>query len=298
MADDETTAPSWFTSFIPLSAMKLSPYTYDSIARENIAIFTAKSFQTPGGATVDLSDAIVKSLETQKTYPPTKEFTSRPVLVPHSPEIEITHETTTAACHRLVEVEDIPTTVALNFANPQTPGGGFLGGAIAQEEAICRCSVLYNFLELAPEMYENAELNGGLFTDYLIVTRDVPIFRDDEYQIMDRYFVASFITSAAPIAQMYYHYHRAGDGQALHDALLVRIRKIVLCAIDEGFRAAVFGAFGCGAFGNSTDDVAEIFKTVLIDEGLATHFEKIVFAIYGPDKKADVFRQAFGVSLA
>jgi uncharacterized protein (TIGR02452 family) len=272
--------------------MKVSPSAYRSIATENIAIFAAKSFQVPGGDRVDLSGVIAKSLETQTTYPPMTEFSPPSAADLHAPAIEITGETTTAACHRLVEIERIAETVALNFANPQEPGGGFLFGAIAQEEAICRCSVLYSLLNLAPEMYKNAKVNNGLFTDYMILTRDVPIFRDDEYQITGNYFVTSFITSAAPIAQWC---HRMGeDGQPLYDALLIRIRKIVLCAIQGHFRAAVFGAFGCGAFRNNTHDVAGIFKKVLIDEGLATHFEKIVFAIYGKDDKVNIFRAAFG----
>jgi uncharacterized protein (TIGR02452 family) len=291
MAADEPLAPSWFTSFLPLSAQKVSIRDYSSIATQNIAIFSAKSFQTPAGEEVSFADAIANSLEEQRTYAPTVEFPIPAVPGPLAGAVEITGETTTAACHRLVEVEGIAATVALNFANPEIPGGGFLGGAVAQEEAICRCSLLYSFLDLAPEMCDNVKRNRGLFTDYMILTRDVPIFRDDQYQIMDHYFVASFITSAAPIA---YEFCRvSADAQPLYDALLVRIRKIVLCAIQGGFRAAVFGAYGCGAFGNDTADVAAIFKTVLIDEGLASHFEKIVFAIYGQDEKVDIFNRAF-----
>jgi uncharacterized protein (TIGR02452 family) len=140
-------------------------------------------------------------------------------------------------------------------------------------------------------MYEEVETNDELYTDSMSVIHDVPIFRDDEYNFLEQPFFANFVTCAAPIA---FRYHNISDDeQRLYNVFEGRIRKIVLCAIAEGFTSIVLGAFGCGAFRNKTEDAAAMFRKVLIEEGLRSHFQKIVFADYSPDKrKIAIFTEA------
>lgn len=266
--------------------MKRPVSAYAEIAEENIAIFAARSYTSPSGSRVDLGSAINHCLQTQRTFNPKTSYRLPRRAKAHAISIEVTQETTTAASHRLA-VNLALRTAALNFANCLHVGGGFLSGAIAQEEAICRSSVLYSLLSEQPEMYDESckHTNGYLFQDYIIFSPDVPVIRDDQYDLLDRWFPVSFITAAAPDLR-----HRAIAPHRVRAALDSRIRKIVQCAVQQGAQAIVLGAFGCGAFRNDPRDVAQIFKKVLVDENLATFFEKVVFAVYERDDNYGVFR--------
>ena len=54
----------------------------------------------------------------------------------------------------------------LNFASARNVGGGFINGAKAQEEDLCRCSALYPCLESCTDYYEtNRNQSSMLYTD-------------------------------------------------------------------------------------------------------------------------------------
>ena len=183
---------------------------------------------------------------------------------------------------------------ALNFANAYRPGGGVLYGSCAQEETLCRSSALYFSLiqEKASQFYvyhnKNAEIFGNAASDCMIFTPDCPTWIVDGNKI-DAPFITSYITCAAVINNG----NQIGINRIneIHDE---RIKKIIDCAIINGVKNLVLGAFGCGEFNNDPFDIAESFRKCLIEDGKRFYFESISFSIIGFNTdNIDAFADSF-----
>lgn len=184
--------------------------------------------------------------------------------------------------------------LVMNFANAHKPGGGFEMGATAQEEALCRCSTLFASLssERAREMYRHNNLHiSRVESDYMLLS-EVCVFRNEKCGLLEKPFMAGVISVPAP--------NRIGlaafaSEKKIEQAMLRRIRIMLLIAKDQGYKSVVLGAWGCGAFHNHAESVADYFKKVLIDEGYAACFEHICFAVYGSEdgKNITAFRKRF-----
>jgi len=170
---------------------------------------------------------------------------------------------------RLVEQGERP--LALNFANGVHPGGGFLCGARAQEEVLCRSSALYQTLVGDP-MYEyHAKRPLPDSSDWAIYSADVPVFRADDGTELDRPWTVSFLTAAAP------HAPRVGQ-PASGDLLEARIVRVLAIAHAYRHESLVLGAWGCGEFKNDPHRTARDFREALSGE-FRGRFSRVVFAI-------------------
>ncbi len=171
----------------------------------------------------------------------------------------------------------------LNFANPENPGGGVQIGAVAQEECLCRSSNLFmclNNANIYGDYYlYHRSMNSHFYSDRLIYTKDVTVFKDDSQvaKIMpkDEWFTVDVITCAAP----YLGRKKYTNVAVLLQLFKHRIKNIMEAARENKADVIILGAFGCGAFKNPPLVVAEAFRQVICEENYFRCFKKIVFAI-------------------
>lgn len=257
------------------------------IAKENIKIFDKGNYQSPNGQTVDLESSLDFAIDNTVYYPdplPRKDYTKI------TPIIEVTNETTTQAARRL-QAAGKENVVVLNFASARNQGGGFLAGALAQEECLCRESGLYACLKRKPMFYNtNIMCDDPYYTDGIIYSPKVPFFRDSNNLLMEEPYFLSVISAPAPNLS---GSKPEGLSHLLKGIIRERSLKILEVAEAHGHQNIVLGAWGCGAFGNDPKMIADAFALAL--EKVPT-FEHVCFAVYDtrePPVLYEAFKKTF-----
>lgn len=204
--------------------------------------------------------------------------------------VEVVNQTTLACISRVLNETNGPV-AALNFASARNPGGGFLGGSLAQEESLATSSALYASLLRAPQFHEGHRASTSpLYSDAMIVSPDCPVFRRDDGSLMHTPELVTFITCAAPNAGAVAKNHPE-ELALVPDVLRTRSERVLALAALQGCATLVLGAWGCGVFRNDPAMVAHAFRSHLYgDAAWANHFERIVFAVLDTSIQQDVYR--------
>jgi putative RNA 2'-phosphotransferase len=247
------------------------------IAESTVAACRAGGYADASGARVELRAAIERAAASTRVVDP-RAVGALAIARGAPTRIDVTGETTVAAILRLAGA---PGLTVLNFASAKNPGGGFLGGAIAQEETLACASALYPCLLAAmSDHYEPNRANrSSLYLDLAILSEDVPFFRDDTGAWLAAPVLAHVITCAAPNASALRQNERSVDLERLPDVLRARARLVLGGAVALGARTLVLGAWGAGVFGNDPELVADAFAAPLAGE-YAGAFDHVVFAVY------------------
>ncbi|MFC8495225.1 TIGR02452 family protein [Streptomyces sp. NPDC057235] len=249
-----------------------------NIAARTEEIVAAGHYRTRDGRTVSVAEDLAAALAGTRLHGP------GPVAVTpdtdRTPTLEVTGESSLAAARRMTAADPARPVAVLNFASARNPGGGYLNGAQAQEEALCRSSALYATLLRAPDYYAHHRADRDAFySDRVIHSPRVPVFRDDRGDLLAEPFAVGFLTSPAPNAGVV---RRTTPERAdrLPAALAARAERVLETAAAAGYRRLVLGAWGCGVFRNDPERVAGAFTALLTGDGrFAGHFEEVVFAV-------------------
>ncbi|RII20245.1 hypothetical protein DSC45_03395 [Streptomyces sp. YIM 130001] len=252
-------------------------------AQHTQEIVEAGHYVLPDGRRVDLAQEIAAAADGTALFGPepvaagAADATSGLVAT----RFETTGESSMEAARRLTSEPTVPDPVAvLNFASARNPGGGYLNGAQAQEEALCRASALYTCLLRAPDYYAHHRADRDPFySDRVIHSPGVPVFRDDRGALLEVPYRAGFLTSPAPNAGVILR-RTPAEAHRIGQALASRAERVLETATACGYRRLVLGAWGCGVFRNDPAEVAGAFRALLADGGrFAGTFTHVVFAV-------------------
>ncbi len=171
----------------------------------------------------------------------------------------------------------------LNFASAKNPGGGFLNGAMAQEESLAASSCLYQTLIAHEEYYKkNRACESMMYTNYAIYSPDVVFFRDQRFQLLEKPVFASVLT--IPAVNMGQVVLKREDIRQAEQVMKERMKLILAVFAEQGCRHLILGAYGCGVFRNDVRKVAAWWKE-LLRRFFPEQFETVVFAVL--DRSAD-----------
>ena len=169
--------------------------------------------------------------------------------------------------------------LCLNMANAFTPGGGYMNGARAQEEELCRRSTLYPCLQMAKFPIPQTTV---LYHPGIIIFRNADNSMKPRDESASNLPVVSVI-SAATISKPALAQNSEGRDvyadpkqRAIQEMVC---RTILRVAANCKHPKLVLGAIGCGAFYHPLEEAVNIWKDVLGSPEFKGWFENITFAV-------------------
>ena len=177
----------------------------------------------------------------------------------------------------------------LNFASAKNPGGGFLNGAMAQEESLAASGGLYPTLLPHTEYYRRNRACGTMmYTGCAIYSPGVVFFRDGEFRLVQRPVTASVLT--LPAVNLGQVLQKGEDPARARVAMKERMRRALRLFGAMGAQSLVLGAYGCGVFRWPPQEVARWWKELLAEPDYEDRFAHIRFAVLDTSRSGNCWR--------
>lgn len=271
---------------------------------EETLFIIKNGYYTINGKTITVKDTVANSIATSALYKPDgfeqvlSDVATKTAALQFDTEIVVKNCTVLQAATTMAATgEKIG---CLNFASAKNPGGGFLGGAIAQEESLAVSSALYPTLMQHQEMYQyNRSQHTYLYSDYMIYSPDVIVFRNDKGELLESPYQLSIVTSPAVNVGAITN-NRPAEMEQVEHTMLQRMDKVLALFVHHNIQHLLLGAWGCGVFQNNPADIAGYFARYLVNGRYAKCFKQVVFAVYDRNKEGEnitAFQQQFNAGL-
>lgn len=244
---------------------------------EAVAITNAGEYVAPSRHRVEIAADVARAVAGTVDFRPEVEIAVAPVSSPARTRVSVVNGTSFASARELA-TRTGRAPLVLNFASAKNPGGGFLGGARAQEESLARSSALYACIKDSAMYAHHRARTDCMYTSWMIHSPSVPVFRDDDTgELLEVPYLASILTAPAPNAGVVEsrQQHRREE---VRRVMAERVRRVLAICVQKGERELVLGAWGCGVFKNDPDVVARAFAKELAGD-FAGAFDEVVFAV-------------------
>lgn len=252
------------------------------IGNQTVEIVDRGWYELNDHGRIDIAAQVTNCLSNSQHYTPDEleDLLNGDYTSAHETVFEVENETSLSAAKRLIVEQERANTLCLNFASAKNPGGGFLGGSQAQEESLARSSALYASLLTQNGYYEtNRACHTALYTDHMILSPDVPVFRADDGTLLPEPYLLSILTSPAVNAGAVKKNEQDKEPMII-PTMTQRISKLLAIAIEHGYKHLILGAWGCGVFRNDPSEIAKLFSEALLDGGrFNNRFENVTFAV-------------------